>query len=256
MFNFFINNYLDDADLEMISGTENAQYPLSNLKLNFTTKTFRSNESSCSILIDLKATRPVDSFIIVGNALGSFGLNSIKLYGSPTQDFGPSTERVVQFSAEHNVGYLLFSEAQEFRFWKLELVGVPSFVEVANFFIGQKATLADNGLSANTFRFRQIDLSQVSKNDYNQQFVDRRNKVTQISGEFQLLLKDEYDILLQVYNDHGNHTPIWVILDPDSCLSNNGRWLYTGFFWIVGDMDATLVPPQLFNIPLRLEQVI
>lgn len=257
MFSFYSDNLLKDATLSMIDGTENAQFPLANIKKTFTTKVFRSNEPSCSILIDLHTVRPVDSFLIVGNALGSLGFNSLKLYGSTVpNDFTASTEVVVDYSAKYNVGMVHFSNTQEFRYWKLEVQNTGAFCEISSLFIGEKLTLANNGLSGTTFQWSLTDLSKVSKNDYNQKFVDRLMSVVSISGDFKLLTKEEHDLVLSVYNTHGNHTPLWVCLDPTSCISIDGKWKYTGYFWITNDMVSRYVPPHLFDVPIQLEQVV
>lgn len=254
-FNFLTNNYLTNANISILSGGVNAQFPLINIKHPFTTKVFRSTTGPSEILVDLIQTRNVDSFAIVGNALSGLGVNSVSIYGSSTVDFTSSTEIEIDLSADYNTGFKFF-ESVAFRFWKISCTSTVDFVELSNIYLGSRTTITNNGLSLDSFSYKVEDNSEITENQYGQKFVDKRNKIESISGTFKFLNKDEYDQISDVYASHGKHTPLWVVLDPESNLSNNGKFIYTGNFYLTNDLSYTSSGPSLFDCSIALRQVI
>lgn len=254
-FNFLTNNYILGADISVVTGGVNAQFPLLNLKHPFTTKVFRSVSGPSEILVDLLQTRSVDSFAIVGNALSGLGVNSISIYGSSTIDFTSSTEIEIDISTDYNTGFKFFTPVS-FRFWKIVCSSTVDFVELSNLYLGTRTTIVDNGLSLDSFNYKVEDNSEITENQYGQKFVDKRNKIESISGTFKFLNKDEYDQISDVYSLHGKHTPLWVVLDPESKLSNNGKFIYTGNYYLTNDLSYTSSGPSLFDCSIALRQVI
>lgn len=254
-FNFLTDNFLLGATVTALTGGVNAQFPLANLQHPFTTKVFRSTSGPSSIQVDLLATRTVDSFAIVGNALSGLGINAISIYGSNTTDFTSSTEIEIDISADYNTGFKFFTPVA-FRFWKIECTSTESFVELSNIYLGSRTTIVDNGLSTDSFNYKVDDNSEISENQFGQRFIDKKNQVESISGSFQYLNKEESEQLADVYAKHGRHTPLWIVLDPDSCLATDGKFIYTGNFYLNNDFSLTGAGPALYNLSIALRQVI
>ena len=115
---FMSDNRMLDADLSMVVGTENTQFPLTNIALDFTTKVFRSNETAVEILVDLKNTTLVDSFCMVGSSIDGIGIGDMSIQGSGSTDFSGATVIDIDINAAFNFGFKLFDAGGSFRFWK------------------------------------------------------------------------------------------------------------------------------------------
>lgn len=246
--NLFLN-----ASLSMITGTENAQYPLTNLKHDFTTKTFRSNENSIEILVDLQTTQDVDSFAITGSSLTGLGITSLSIYGSATTDFTGSTEIVINLSAEHNFGYNLFT-TQSFRYWKIEATTAGSYVELSNLFLGERTQLTNNGIDLTSFTYQTNDNNSITTNNYGQRFIDTYNKIKAISGTIRYANKAEFETLDNIWLHNGTSIPLWVMADPDNCLATDAEFRMSGFFYFTSDIQFKASGPGLLDLNLNLSE--
>ncbi len=252
---FLSNNYTDEADFSIISGGEEAQFPVENIQHPFTTKVFRSTSDVSEILIDLHITTSIDSFAVVGSTIDGIGFTTATLYGSPTVDFTASTPIEIDLSAEHNFGFKLFDVAV-FRFWKLELTNTAGFCEVSNIYIGKKTEISDNAISVDSFSYSQNDNSNISKNEYGQKFIDVRNTIMSLGGTVKYANSSEFETLNDIHVYHGKHTPIWFILDPDGTMSNNSQYLFSGYFHFAKDFNWKSSGPRLFDITIELEEAV
>lgn len=244
--NLFLN-----ASLSMIVGTENSQFPLTNMQHDFTTKTFRSNENSIEILVDLQSTIDVDSFAIVGSSVTGLGLTSLSIYGSATTDFTGATEIVVDLSSEHNFGFNLFS-TQSFRYWKIEATSAGSYVEISNLFLGERTELTNNGLDMSSFTYATADNSNISSNRYGQRFIDSYNKIKEVSGTIRYANKAELDTLDDIWLQNGRSIPLWVMVDPDDCIITDGKYKMSGYFYFTKDVSFRSSGPSLFDLNIDL----
>lgn len=220
---FLSDNLTDSATFSLTTGTENTQFPLTNLVNNTTTKKFRSTTNSVVILVDLLQTRTIDSFGIVGDALDTFGLTALSIKTSVTTDFSLSTAIPISFSASQNIGYEFFTSVSH-RYVQITITGTGSFVEVSKIFIGEKINLSDMSLSIDSFGFGYKDLSTSKNNEYGQRFINKRNKIKMLSGSFDFATLTEQETLDDMFNLHGTSEPLWIILDENSDAINEGQY--------------------------------
>lgn len=244
-----------DSDITMLTGTENANFPISNLKHSFTTKVFRTNENNNEILIDLLQTRAADTFMLVGDALTGLGVTSVTIQGSATTNFTGITPISVDLDNNFNIGIVNFPEVSV-RYWKINLVGGGTYNELSNIFLGKSTILENNSISISSFRIQTRDLSKTSTNNYGQEFTDKRSQQQEISGTIQYCNSEEVLLLDTLLRRHTDKTPLWAIIDSDNNITTDGKFRFSGYFSLQNSPTWTSTGYGLFNIPLTLRQII
>lgn len=251
MMNFLSDNRMLQATLSMDTGTENAQFPLTNLQNDFTTKVFRSNENTCSILVDIGASEAIDSVAVVGSAITGLGFTSMSIYGSPTTDFSGSTEVVVDLSAQYNFGFNLFTSTGSHRYWLIEVTNTAGdYVELSNIYLGINEQITTNGINTESFVFTEVDNVNISLNDYGQKFIDKVNKIKYLSGNVQYVNSTEFTTMNDLYVQNGKSTPVWFILDCEDTLGTDSKYIFSGYFYFQTDFQWKGAGPGLYNVSL------
>lgn len=224
LFNF---NLVTQDSTDIVADFENAFFPASNLRDYRSTKTWRTPDGQLigSVVFDFKTAEVVDSIIVVGDKLRGLGFTSMVIEANITDSWGaPLFSTTLTPDPEFNFGYKDLSlELPEYRFWRVTISGGSPFVELSHLFIGRELGI---GRSVNlNWGFENRDLSSATTNRSGQKFVDIRNKQKEISVGFSILSKTEYATLQNAIDANGEHTPFWIIMDPETEISdNNGRF--------------------------------
>lgn len=255
--NILTNNLVksDGVEFSMITGTENVNFPLTNLFSNFTTKSFRSLENTSSILIDLKQTRDIDIFAIVGNNLTGLGVTTLDITFSATNDFTGQTPISVNLNSDFNFGYVEFTSVSA-RYVRISMTDTGEYCELSNFFIGSSEKLEFNGLSQDSFKFGLRDNSTRVSNEYGQEFINVRNQAKTLSGSINFANKVEVDVLERVLKEHINGKPLWLIIDQNDLILTNGNFRLSGYYKLTNQPDFSASGVSLFNIPLSFQEVV
>lgn len=253
--NFLTRNYLDEADLSIVTGAENAQFPLSNLKIDFTTKKFRSVGNTVVILVDFKQFLTVDTLALVGDATGTLGVTDATVKLSITTDFSAATPHSIDLSGEFNIGWS-FITPQAARYAEITLTGTGSYTEVGKMFIGERLNLPNQSISIDTFNYRVVDNSSVRRNLFDQKFIDIRNKVKRISGTLKFCTRDEQAQLDDMYLDFGRTKPVWLILDADSAAMVDGKYRLSMYAYLIEAFQWTAAGGQHYSAGLSMEQAV
>ena len=238
----------------MVVGTENVQFPLTNIKNDFTTKVFRSNETTVEILIDLQATTTIDSFAIVGSSVDGIGFGDMSIQGSGSTDFSGSSVISIDVDSDFNFGFKLFTGVA-FRYWKITVENTAgSYVELSNLYLGEKTQLLQNGFSLSSFAYSSTDNIDTKRNRYGQRFIDEYNRINSMSGSIEHATQAEFQEINDVYMQQGKTRPIFFILDPDGDTATDGEFLYSGFFYLDNDLSWSFSGPRLYNITVILSE--
>jgi hypothetical protein len=247
---FLSDNHILTSGLSLVAGTVNAQFPLDNIKHDFTTKVFRSTGASCSILIDLLSSQEVDMIAINGSSIDGLGFTSATIEGSASPVFA-GTPVSLNISQLNGFAFKELS-TQTLRYWRLVLTGV-SYIEISNIFIGKKVQMMDNSLSLG-FSYSSRTNSQVSKNAIGQRFTDSYGSTKLITGEVKYANSTEFDQLNDIHVAHGENTPIWFMLDPQGDMGiNSSEYLFSGMFYMK-DLEWKNVAPGLWDVAIALEE--
>ena len=231
---FFYFNHLvqDETEVTVASGGENPFYPVSNLKHPHALKTFRSSSSATAVIVyDFQTAVTFDSFLALAESVtGNLDLTAVTIEANATDSWGAPafTTTVTDFDYEEGKASKFFT-AQTYRYVRLTLVGTSGYVEVGKLFLGPAVQLESNSLAIG-LEFGDDDLSQVSVGRYGQRFVDVITDQGELSGEFQLLTKDEAETMRTMFNYCGKTRPVWLMVDPDEGTWNN-KYVMTGYFY-------------------------
>lgn len=253
--NFLYENYVDEATLTITTGAANAQFPISNIKIDTTTKKFRSTGNTVVFTVDLLQTRDIDTFAIVGDTTTGLGVTAVSIKTSVTNDFSLSTSIPITLNSEFNIGYEFITEVSH-RYVQVTLTGNGSYAEISNIFIGSKLNLPLNSFSIQSFRYRHDDLSSVVSNDYGQQFINVLPYRKRLVGTMEYCTQSEVDELDTMFLSKGRHLPLWIILDPDSEAMTDGAYKLAMYCYLEKMPSWNAAGGKLFNTSLELNQVV
>ena len=253
--NFLVDNYVDDSVLSITTGTENAQFPLDNLKNDFTTKKFRSVGNDVVIVVDFQQFLPVTTIAITGDATGNLGVTNMSVKFSTTTDFSASTAHSVDLSAEFNIGWKFITE-ETARYAEITLTGTGSYNEVGKIYLGERINLPNQSISIDTFTYRRLDNSTVRRNLFGQKFIDVRNMVMKITGTLKFCTKDEHETLDDMYINKGRTQPIWLILDENGNAMNDGEYRLSMYCYLTEAFQWTANGGQHYSAGIQMEQVV
>ena len=250
---FLSDNYLDDAIMSLDTGTENAQFPLTNLNNESPAYRFRSNENEVVIIFDLQTTRTIDAIALHGDTNGTLGLTTATVRTSLTLDFSSSVVTNIPLSAEERLGFVFMDEVDH-RFVELTLTGTGVYVELSNIFIGEKVEIEQNNLSVSSFRYSLRDNSLISANKYDQMFVDKRNSTKYVSGSLEFCTKSEQETLREIFNRHQRYSPFWMIVDQTGEGLNDGEFILTTYGYLEEVPVWSASGGQHYNANIRINQ--
>lgn len=254
---FLTDNKAVGATYSMLTGTENAQFPLTNVDKVFTTKVFRSNEASAVIQVAFDSSQSIDTFAIVGNNLTGLGVDSVTVEGSPTTSFPGTNIETVNLSSDHNFGFKFLDNPGSFRYWKITLTGT-SYCELSNIYLGARTVVANNNIDTGSFTYSLRENFKAKSNNYRQLFIDKYNSSNELSGDIKFANSVEFEQLNNVYAEVGNTTPIWFILDSEGNLSTDGssKYLFSGYFYLSGKLQWKNAAPSLWDTKISLIEVV
>lgn len=252
------NNYVESSTI--VASSEDASYPASNIQVTATTKEWRTESAitSANVVFDLGSAQSVDYLFLVGNALDS-GLNftSITLQANSSDSWGaPAYDSGAITSFPENLLYLT-TGGETYRYWRLviEDTSGASFTGFSNLFLGSAITLPNNNIDR-SWSLRQEARADIQSGLYGQRFITKYNKQKSFNNLiFNLLTKDELDILELLFADRGVSKPVWFMLDSAQELINTREKL-AGYFWIDTRPVINHTSFGLYSISFSLTQVI
>lgn len=249
---FLSNNFLLDSNISLLEGSVNAQFPLSNLLHDFSTKVFRSSTTGfVTIYIDLKSIKSIDFVALRGSCVDSLGFTSATLETSLTEIFNGDYVDINNISFANN---LAFKELNlvSCRYIKITLFNT-GIVELANLFIGRKVQLDDNNISSD-FAFTNVSNNVVSKNKFGQRFIDTYSTQKVLSGSIKLCNAEEFSIINEIHNLHRESIALWFFLDKDNNSEiEDGEFLFSGMFYMQ-DVKWKHISAGLWDCSVELEE--
>lgn len=251
---FLSENLTDNAIVTLSLGTENAQFPLSNLKNDATAVKFRSLENDVVIVFDLQQTRTIDTVALHGDTNGTLGMTTASIRTSLTTDFSGSVVTPVTLSAENLMGYEYLTDSVSARYLELTLSGTGSYVDVSNVFIGERVNLLQQNISISSFKYGFKDNSSVSENDYSQKFIDKRNLIKLLGGSIEHCIKSEQETLDSLFLRHGINKPLWMIIDKESAGMNDGQYKLTVYGYLTKVPIWKAGGGQTYNANIDIQQ--
>lgn len=244
----------DDVDFTLITGTQQSQYPLSNIIKNQTTKVSRVDVDSGEVefYVDLTTTRTADTIILVGNSVDGLGFTSCSIYGSSSTDFSSSSEISLDVSSDYNIAFKEFTSSS-YRYWKIKATA-GSYVEISNIFLGSKMELDNNYIAQDSFSFQYQTLGNKRVNRYGQVFTNEYNRLQTLTGSINYLTTAEKTKLEEMAIEIGTMKPVYLIVDPNGTLETDSEFKYSGMYYFNEDFVFQAIGANLFNTSFSLTQ--
>lgn len=249
MIEFLYNNLIEGS--ELTASTSNAQYPVSNILDNRRTKTYRSTSNSDSIVIDMQTSEECDSFALVDNWQAGFGVTSVTLEANGSDSWAsPAFTQSITLDETFGVSITKFSP-QTYRYWRIVVTSTLGYCELSNVFLGKSSKITTNGVSYN-WNYSNKDLSKISENKYGQRFVDDLGTRKELNNlQFQVMDKDEIDVLLGLWDNNRTVKPFFVYLplENDSLFNNDDR--FNGLYYFKGSPSIENTTSGYYNTTLN-----
>ena len=243
---FFPYNYVEDINTKITANSEDAQFPVSNLKNSKSTKVFRTVEgvNDAQITFDFITQNPVNAVFIRANFRYGFGFSGdITIEANATDEWtSPAFTKTISPNHEHGIGWVLFDDV-DYRFWRITGSG-GNYFELADVFIGRGFEAIRN--ITRNFRFRERDRSTFTENEYGQRFTDIRNTVKEIRGRINLIPKENTKEFQDFFKFSGEKYSFFCILDECGCVVPEPERFAGRFFW-VEKPDVQHVIKALYN---------
>lgn len=249
---FYYYNLVDQSSTVITGGNQNASFPASNLKDPRRTKVYRSTTATDSVVFDFITTEAVDSILVKDHPSLGFGFNgSLTIEANATDSWGaPAFSTTLTPSTEFGFGLLTLSTPQTYRYWRITGTGT-SYFELGKIFIGSYFQPQRN--LGNSFSFRERDLSDVSQNRYNQRFIDEIPSQKILSGNINLIDKDNVDSFFDFINYVGIRKPFWVVPNEGQEIINELE-RFSSIYYFQREPEANHVIRGLYNFQIRLEE--
>lgn len=249
---FYHNNLAKTATVT--PSTENAQFPVANIKDDRRTKVYRSTSNSDNIVFDLGATEDVDAVCIAPDWRNGFGFTAITIEANATDVWtSPAFTQSFSFDSTYGTGITEFSSTQSYRFWRLVITSSLGYCELGNVFIGPKVDITTNGISEGIL-FQNNDIVKTSTTEYGQEFYDVIAQRKEITGlRYSTMNTSEITQFFGIIDNVRTINPFWVrFKNLDSILDDADRW--GGIYKFTRVPKVTLNSGGFFNVPFQLKE--
>jgi hypothetical protein len=237
-FAMYSNNLVDQATLT--ASTENASFPIENIKDYRRSKVFRSTTNSDNIVFDFNETSDVNAVFLIADKRNGFGFSTVTLQFNATKTWGaPAATESVTFSTAHGVGFAEFT-TRSYRFCRMVITSSLGYCEVSNIFLGVKNAI-EKSINFN-WNYRDLELVNQKSNRYGQLFSDiiLRRKV--INFALTNIDKDDLDAFLEAYDFCGESRPLFIRIGDSGMVNDYRR--FSGMFFF---QDIPAISNPNFN---------
>lgn len=249
MITFYSDNLVDQANI--IPSSENALFPVLNLKDPRRTKVFRSTANTCSIVFDLNETSDIDSILIVDNPRLGFGISTVLIEANGTNNWvAPPFSQSMTLNTKHGVGLLGLTTLIQYQFVRITLTSALPYCELANIFIGKK-TQTTRGISYG-WSFKDDDISIQKTNRYGQKFTDLIGRQKEFTAALQNLTPTDQDKVFDVIDAKGKSHPFFIKIGDSSAMVEVER--YTGMVYFKSVPASSNRFYKNYSLPLQLEE--
>jgi len=248
---FYSGNLVDQATIT--ASTENALFPLSNLKDPRRTKVYRSTTNSDEIVFDFQETSEINSCFLVDNPFDGFGVSTLLLQMNGTNSWGsPAATESLAIDTQFGMGLNDFTTTHSYRFARLVATSSLSYCEISKLFIGKSIDLL-NGKSINYgWNIVYKDNSRTVENRYGQRFTDVINRQKQINISLSNLSKDQLDQIFEINDDKGTSKPFFVRIGCTPMINNVER--FSGMVYLSSAPQITNTFFNNYSLSMTLEE--
>lgn len=250
MIKFYVYNEIDNGVLT--ASTENATFPLSNLKDPRRTKTYRSNTNSDSVVLDMGGFKPIDSFFMVDHTFNGFNLATLTLEFNSTNVWtSPALSIPITIDYINGVALYDFPTPVTYRFCRFVMSSVSGFCELPKLFLGLRSTYSFVDFSY-PLNFQINDLSTVTKNRYGQKFIDEVGTQRNIRANIDYIPKDDIDDFLEWLTVVSITKPFFINFDNGQMSTDINK--FNGYYFLNGEPSLQFNSGLYWNLSMNLEE--
>lgn len=206
--------------------------PVTNIQNSLRSKPWRSTSKTDQwVMIDLGSAQDVDSVIILlpinGHKIYS-GNQTIKIQANDADSWdSPSIDQALTLSGFDQLTHY-FSTAVSYRYWRVTLTdssALTDYLEIGKVILGKSESVQN---CENGFKVEYIDNTKLQKNDFGNVYADLYPTLRRFSMNYNALTTDTVDKLADIFLDHGNHTPLFMVLDETDTVLDKDRYSIYG----------------------------
>ncbi|GAG13013.1 unnamed protein product, partial [marine sediment metagenome] len=241
--------------------SENAQFPIANIKDKRTTKVSRSLTTVLTneYVFDLKTASNVDSILLAPDSIRGFaalsGTVTIKANSiDGAWGAAPFTTTITIDADVQNFKFAFKTfPVENYRYWQISVENTQDYVELSKIFIGEAVTLADNNIDFG-WTNESRDLSTFRRNRYGQRFTDSRNKQKFFRKlGFNLMTPEEMETIVDAFDEVGESEPLWCLIDDEATVVNQAE-RFAGYFYLAKIPTTENGNVDSFNLSFSLEE--
>ena len=254
---FLSENEVLTSSISVTTGVESAQFPLDNIKNNFTTKQARVTTigGTCVLVFQLQTDEVIDTVAVVPDSITGFGYTAASVKTSLTADFTQATPVSIDIDVSLDFGIVTLTDTAPARFVEITFAGAAGFAEISKVFIGSAVNL-DTSFSRESFSRTVNRNDVVTENPFGNRFVDIRNSRISMQGTLPLITAEQLLIIEDLFARHNGYLPIWVIVDENNDFLNDGKFRLSLYSYFNNIFTHGVVGGGFFNIQLDFVEAI
>jgi hypothetical protein len=230
----------------------NAQYPISNLKEDRRTKTFRSTTNSDNIVFDFGSPIEIDSFCVVDNPINGFGFTTITLQLNATNSWGsPSVSVPITIDPLYGFGNFEQASGNFYRYARIVLTSSLGYCELSNVFIGARTQLIDNDITF-PVNYDQGTIATIAKNRYGQRFIDEIGSQKRMTFSINTMTQSEMDVLFEMIEFNGSTIPFFIKFCDGALSSSQNR--FNGMYYFLDDPKASYGVGGYWSLQMQIDE--
>ncbi len=252
-------NYIFDASVGLTASSENANFPVTNLRKFHRSKVWRTTSTtSQNLVVDLRTSEEIDSFVMVfdkeamlafsAGAVFTLEGNHLNTWGSPAVSVTPT------FDAALGIVSYFWSTAQEYRYWRLSFSDSAAslgYFEISKIFLG-KATQLNQMPEIGVVQGSE-DRSRIEQNDYGHEYADTYPQRDSLLCTWVALSDADRATLREIYRRLGKVKPLFVSLDPlQATFVDKDELIYYGY--LENDFEATQAFYTYFDAEMQIRE--
>lgn len=249
---FYFNNLALDAILT--PETENAQFPVENIKDARRTKVFRSTSNSDFIYFDFGSAEPIDSVFLVGHSIDGVGFTtaSLELNNVATWTSGAIATIPITIDTANNLAFGELVASVNARYAKLILTSTLGYCEVSKIFIGVGENLGTENDFSYPLNVTFANNSTVQKNRYGQRFVDEVNEQKRFKGDLRTMTNAEVEVIHDLARQCSNTKPFFLRISNVNIFNDNDR--INGYYYLTSEPQFSYESGGFWSVSLDMEE--
>lgn len=200
-----------------------------------------------SVVIDLKSTESIDSFLMLWSPIDGTGVSTdadIFLQANHTNNWSsPAVNIQVTIDSIFLTCSHFFSSSQNYRYWRVKIIDPKNsnlYIQIGNIILTKATVLSDSPEKGFTYTLE--DGSKRIVTEFGNQYVDRLPFRQKISFNYAALQYSDVLILEEMYRRNASNIPITVVLDETASCFDKDHFMVYGYF------ESTLVHKQIAHI--------